>query len=218
MKLHLLNLSWVAKGGMLLAALAALIGLLRPTAAKAHCDSVEGPVVAAARAALAAQDVTLILPYVPASAESELTAAFKHTLEVRALGPEAKALADRYFFETAVRLHRAGEGAAYTGLVEGAIEDPALLAADAALAGGDLDQVYGVLEEAVHGGLVARFAAVHETREHAAATQTVAAERERVEAELGFEKYVYAIYTAAAGAGAHASGETAATPVAAHHH
>jgi hypothetical protein len=35
---------------------------------------------------------------------------------VRTLDLEAKALADRYFFETLVRLYRAGEGAAYKGL------------------------------------------------------------------------------------------------------
>ena len=29
---------------------------------------------------------------------------------------EARELADRYFFETLVRIHRAGEGAPYTGL------------------------------------------------------------------------------------------------------
>jgi hypothetical protein len=186
-----------AKVGLVVATLVALGGVLRPQAAKAHCDSVQGPVVAAARAALEDKDVKLVLPYIQADAEAELTAAFKHTLAVRALGPEAKKLADHYFFETTVRLHRMGEGAAYTGLVEGAIEDPALLAADAVLEGGDLDAMQALLGQAVQEGVAARYAAVQEAREHAAHTGTVAADRERVEAELGFEKYVYAIYTAA---------------------
>ncbi len=151
-----------------------------------------------------------MLPYVQADAEAELKAAFDHTLAVRALGPEAQELADGFFFETAVRLHRAGEGAAYTGLVKGEITDPALLAADAALEGDDLKSVYGVLDDAVQAGIATRYAAVQETREHAAAAQTVAADRERVQAELGFEKYISDIYTAAT-AQPHAEAEKAAT-------
>jgi hypothetical protein len=216
MKRQMSKSGMVAKLGMVVAALVALIGLLRPQAAKAHCDSVAGPVVTAARAALQAKDVTLVLPYVQAGAEEELTAAFKHTLEVRALGPKAQELADRYFFETTVRLHRMGEGAAYTGLVEGAVEDPALLAADAVLEGDDLQLMYDVLDEAVRTGVAARYATVQEARHHAAKAGTVAADRERVEAELGFEKYVYAIYTAAVNETEHAAQEANVAP--AHQH
>jgi hypothetical protein len=207
---------FVTKAGIVVAALVALFGLLRPQTASAHCDSVQGPVVGAARAALEAEDVTLVLPYVQQAAEEELTAAFEHTLEVRALGPEAQELADRFFFETAVRLHRMGEGAAYTGLVEGAVEDPALLAADAALENGDLEDIYSVLDEAVRTGVADHYAAVQEAREHAADAGTVTADRERVEAELVFEKYVYGIYTSAAGAPEHSAEEASAAP--AHQH
>jgi len=42
--------------------------------------------------------------------------AFTPTMEVRKLRPSAKSLADRYFFDTPVRLYRAGAGASYTGL------------------------------------------------------------------------------------------------------
>lgn len=151
----------------------------------------------AAREALAAKDGALVLPYVQAGAEAELTAAFEHALAVRALGPEAQKLADHFFFKAAVHLHREGEGAAYTGLKEEAVTDPALLAADAVLEGENLAAVYGVLEEALRTGVAARYTAVQEAREHATHAKSVAADRERVEAELGFEKYVYGIYTAA---------------------
>lgn len=206
----------VAKVGMALVALAALIGLLRPQAAKAHCDSVEGPVVAAARSALATKDITRVLPYVQAEAEEELTAAFKHALAVRALGPEAQQLADRFFFETAVRLHRMGEGAPYTGLVEGAVQDPALIAADAVLENGDLQVMYDVLDGAVREGVAAHYAAVQEARKHAAHDTSVAAERDMVEAELGFEKYVYDVYTAVVHKAEH--GTTAPAGTAVHQH
>jgi hypothetical protein len=41
-----------------------------------HCDSMAGPVVTAARKALDAKDVRIILPYVPAEGEPEVAAAF----------------------------------------------------------------------------------------------------------------------------------------------
>src|SRR4029453_4731890 len=78
------------------------------SSAQAHCDAANGPVATAAVKALETKNVNLILPYVPAATEVELTAAFEQALIARGKGPEAKALADRYFMETAVRLHRAG--------------------------------------------------------------------------------------------------------------
>ena len=214
MKLSLNHMGRMGKLGMLVVALlVAVIGLLRPTPAKAHCDSINGPVVEAARQALDKEDVTLILPYVQADAEAELTAAFDHTLEVRALGPEAQELADRFFFETAVRLHRMGEGAAYTGLKEAADHGPALESADAVLAGeAKLDEVTTLLEEAVQEGVAAQYAAVKAARAHAAEEQTVAADRERAEAELIFEKYVYELYGAAQGHAVPAEAEAVAAP------
>jgi len=72
-----------------------------------HCDPMDGPVVLAAMRALAANDVATVLPYVKADAEAELVDAFERAREVRAAGDVARELADRYFAETAVRLHRA---------------------------------------------------------------------------------------------------------------
>lgn len=176
-----------------------------PSPAEAHCDSINGPVVFAARQALAAGNADLILPYVKPDAETELIGAFQRTLVARQAGGEAGLIADRWFFETAVRLHRAGEGAAYTGLKEIAELDPALAAADEALETGDLHEVTAVLMEAVQTGVAQRYHAVQEARELAAREGTVAANRERVEAELGFENYVYALHLAAEGSAAHAA-------------
>jgi Family of unknown function (DUF6448) len=81
-----------------------------------HCDALDGPVVNAARQALDAGNVDLVLPYVHAPGEEEVRATFDAVLPVHALGPEARQVADRLFLETVVRLHRAGEGAPYTGL------------------------------------------------------------------------------------------------------
>ena len=81
-----------------------------------HCDSLDGPVVAAARQALDAGDVHLILPFVHLEGAEEVRDAFDKTMKARAMGAEARDVADRWFFETAVRVHRAGEGAPFTGL------------------------------------------------------------------------------------------------------
>lgn len=117
-------------GGLLACALV----LAAPDSAWAHCDALDGPVVKAAQKALDARNVALVLIWVLPQDEVEIRAAFDETLKVRALGAAAKALADRYFFETVVRVHRAGEGAAYTGLkAAGQDLGPAIRAADTAL-------------------------------------------------------------------------------------
>jgi len=110
-----------------------------PSAALAHCDMMDGPVVQAAQRALRQTNVHHALVWVQPPDAPEIERAFRHTLAVRTLSPEARELADRYFFETLVRLHRAGEGAPYTGLrPAGAEVDPAVAAADRALASGNL--------------------------------------------------------------------------------
>jgi hypothetical protein len=81
-----------------------------------QCDTLDGPVVKAATSALEKGNIKLILPYLPEEGEEELRKAFEKTLRARKQGKEAKDVADYWFFETAVRLHRAGEGADYTGL------------------------------------------------------------------------------------------------------
>jgi uncharacterized protein DUF6448 len=175
--------------------------------AQAHCDSINGPVAKAALAALDTGNVSLALPYAPATAESEIKAAFAESLKVRVLGPEARTLADRAFIETTVRLHRAGEGAAYTGLKPPGIDyGPAIPAAERAIQTGDLTEVEALLVEEVGHALHARLAHVQETQKRAKepkAENDVPAARERVSAELGFVTYVEGLRQAAHGAVGH---------------
>jgi len=190
------------------AASAFIFSLTRTDSALAHCDSVNGPVVTAAKAALEANDVELILPYVKADAEAELTTAFEQAMSARALGGDAQVVADRYFFETAVRLHRSGEGAPYTGLKEAGELDPALEAAEGALESGALTEVYGELDQSIQAGVETRYQAVIDAREHEASEGTVEASRARVEAELEFETYIHGISLAAGDPGEHQAGES----------
>ena len=64
--------------------------------------------VTAAKRALDANE-NLILPYAPKEAGAEIKAAFQRTLSVGKAGGEAAKLADHWFFETVVRLHREWE-------------------------------------------------------------------------------------------------------------
>lgn len=89
---------------------------------------------------LDAGNVNLVLPWIRESDEAEICRAFADALAVRALGPRAKAMADLYFFETLVRVHRAGEGAPHTGLKPAGRDlGPAIPAADRALQEGSVD-------------------------------------------------------------------------------
>lgn len=113
----------------------ALGAMAFPAPAAAHCDGLDGPVVAAARTALATGDVRPALAWVRAEDEAEIRHAFDHARTVRALGAEAETVADRWFFETLVRVHRAGEGAPFTGLKPaGAEVAEGVVVAEAALA------------------------------------------------------------------------------------
>ncbi len=194
--------------GLVLVAAVILAALAVATPSQAHCDSEAGPVAIAARQALDTGQVKYILAYVQPGAEAELTAAFKQARDVRKQGGAARDLAERYFVETAIRLHRAGEGAAYTGVTDEPVP-PAILAADKAMQTGQLKEVNALLNEAVQHGLQEKYEAVVAARAQAAKLNTVAAQRERAEAELIFEKYVYELYTAASAAQPHAEGAPA---------
>lgn len=115
--------------------------ILTPVVLRAHCDTLQGPVVNSARAALKAGDVTPVLMWIKADDEKTIREAFNHTLIVRKQSKEAADLADTWFFETLVRVHRAGEGAPFTGLKSEAATEPGIAAADRALASGKLEDV-----------------------------------------------------------------------------
>lgn len=132
--------------------------LLGPATAVAHCDGLDGPVVKAARQALDAGNVNLVLAWVQKNEEAEIKNAFQKTLSVRKLSPAAKDLADNYFFETLVRVHRAGEGAPYTGLKPAGRDlGPAVPAGDKALETGSIEPLLKLLTEAVQKGVREQF-------------------------------------------------------------
>ncbi len=192
---------------LLAATLAA--GMLAARPAAAHCDTLDGPVVQDARAAFAKGDVTPVLKWVQPGDEAEIRAAFAHAVTVRALSPEAQQLADLYFFETLVRVHRAGEGAPYTGLKPAGEVEPGIAAADTALETGSADALVKAMTAHVAAGVAQRFAHTAEARKHA--DDSVASGRGYVEAYVDFIHFVERVHEAAVGpAPAHGSTASAA--------
>ena len=123
----------------------ALLGLT-PARALAHCDGLDGPVVKAAQRALETRNSALVLIWVQDKDEREIQTAFEQTLAVRELSPQARELADRFFFETLVRVHRAGEGAPFTGLKPAGRDlGPAIPAADEAVRNGSVEHLQQLL-------------------------------------------------------------------------
>jgi Family of unknown function (DUF6448) len=196
-----INLLTKLKGLMLVWGL-----LLVAPNAWAHCDTVDGPVAMAVRKALDTGNVYLVLPYAPASAEKELQEAFAQARKVRGLGPDARALADRSFLETTIRLHRAGEGAPYTGLKPAGQDfGPVIPAAEQAVESGDLTRLKAVLMEEIEHALRERLAHVRETHKASKEPTTsagVRAARERASAELSFVTFAEALRETAHGKGA----------------
>ena len=166
-----------------------------PQKAAAHCDGIYGPVVQAAQRALATADINAVLIWVQPSHEAEIKDAFAKTLAVRKLNPEAKELAERYFFETLVRIHRAGEGAVYTGLkTAGRDLGPAIPAADKAIETGSAEQLVKLITRESAEGIRERFEAVAARKNFSSGD--VHAGREYVKAYVEFLHYAEGIHGA----------------------
>lgn len=175
------------------AVLAALaLGWTAP--ASAHCDTLDGPVVAAARQALDTGNVNLVLIWVQQRDDAEIRNHFQRTIAVRKTGAQARELADMYFFETLVRLHRAGEGAGYTGLKPAGRIAPPIAAADKSLESGKLEGVAKLIFERMEQGLHRTFEDMMEKRKYN--PSDVDAGRAFASAYVEYTHYVERLYDA----------------------
>ncbi|HEX6164952.1 MAG TPA: DUF6448 family protein [Vicinamibacterales bacterium] len=178
---------------VIVAILAAAV-LIAPRAAFAHCDSLDGPVVKAAERALDSADVAYVLVWVQADGEAEVRAAFAQALAVRALNAQARALADRYFFETVVRIHRAGEGAPFTGLQPAGAAGPVITMADRALTAGSVNTLAASLSAELSEGLHRHFEAAAEARAYDA--RDISAGRRYVKAYVEYLHFIERLHEA----------------------
>jgi hypothetical protein len=179
---------------MFVPALAACLMFGSPLSAFAHCDSLDGPVARAVAQALALRDAAYVLIWVQPDGEDEVRSAFAQALAVRELSPQARALADRYFLETVVRIHRAGEGAPFTGLKPAGQIEPAISAADRALAEGSLTTLKDLLTTEFSAALRRQFEEVASARSYD--PNDLAAGRKFVQAYVEYVHFVERLHEA----------------------
>lgn len=161
--------------------------LLRPATASAHCDTLDGPAVKDGRLALETGDVNIARKWVQPDGDAELCQIFEQAQAARQLGEEAREVADQWFLENMVRIHRAGEGASYTGLQPvGTTVDERVRAADQAVATGTLAPLIGLVPAEQVAELEARFREVMRRRDFPVAD--VYAGRRYLEAYVRFFK------------------------------
>jgi hypothetical protein len=188
-------------GKKFLVVLVGVVAFMVPQMALAHCDALDGPVITEARVALEKGDVTALLKWVMPEHEKELREAFDQTLQVRGLGSQAQELADLYFFETLVRVHREGEGEPYTGIkAAGTIQAP-IAKADNALEQGSIDELADAISAHVAKEMRSRFSHALELRGHA--DESVDVGREFVEAYVQYVHFVEGVVAVVHGEHAH---------------
>lgn len=193
-KLDIMKFNQVTAKVSVLAAISAAL-LLAAGPASAHCDGVDGPVIKAAQQALDTGNVNHVLIWVQPSDQTQIKDAFRKTLEVRQLNSSAKNLADYAFFETLVRVHRAGEGAPYTGIKPAGRDlGPAVVAGDKALETGAVKPLAEMLTQALHKSVGGQFKDV--IAKKGFKVDDVAAGQEYVKAYVGYIHSVEQIYKA----------------------
>ncbi len=191
-----------ASGWLLVGLGLALTLGVAPREARAHCDTLSGPVVRDAETALTTGDVTPVLKWIRAEDEGEVRELFAQVAAAREQGEAARQLADRLFFETVVRVHRAGEGAPFTGLKPAGTLEPGIAEADRALEQGSADALVKEIVQDVEHGIRTRFDRVAEAQRHAG--DGVAQGRAFVAAYVDYVHHVEKLATASVSEAAHA--------------
>lgn len=193
------------------AALLVIVVMFSTGLSFAHCDSLAGPVVQDARAALESGNLNPVLKWVRADDEPQVREAFARAHAVRSSGSEARELADTWFFETVIRLHRAAEGAPFTGLKPAEALEPDIAAADRALQSGKVDDVAADTGRRVEAAIRRRFAEAVQAREHAG--ESVASGRRFVAAYVSYIQLVEQAASLSAEDAAHTSSAVAESHV-----
>lgn len=142
--------------------------------------------------------------------ESEISDAVNLAMKVKGLSPEAKELSEKYFFDTLVRIHRAGEGVPFTGVKpSGTPIDGKVLAADKSIETGNLAPLEGMISKDDMPELMERFEKVMSLKNFD--VNNVGAGREYIEACVQFFKF-------AEGEEAHNDGYAEVVSATSHHH
>ncbi|MBM2813901.1 MAG: putative exported protein [Ignavibacteria bacterium] len=167
--------------------------LLSTNKSQAHCDALDGPVITDARKALKTGDVKFVLKWVKKESEKEITTLFERTMKLRSLNEDTKEMADMYFFETLVRIHRAAEGAPYTGLKPaGTAKSHAIELTDGALDSGSSDELLTHLTEAIMTNVKMKYQRASEAQKKK--DESIEAGRKFVEAYIDYMHFTVSLF------------------------
>jgi len=154
----------------------------------AHCDTMDGPVIKDAKSAIKNNNISYALIWIRSQDENELKNAFLLTMKVRILSPDAMVLADKYFFETLVRLHRSSEGVPFTGVKpSGTPIDEKILAADKSIETGNLSSLKELVSKELIPELEKRFIKVMSLKDYD--VDNIEAGRSYIESYVQFFKF-----------------------------
>ncbi|WP_051286116.1 DUF6448 family protein [Salinimicrobium terrae] len=162
------------------------------TESLAHCDRKNGPVAVAAREALQTENIDKILIWVGEKQEEELREKFQQSVQVYKKGGESKQLAEEYFMETSVRLHREAEGLPFTGLKDAQPNPEDIEAAENALDSGNIDPVVSLLSEEINQKVTHWFRKAREAKENR--SSSIEAGREWVDTYVRYITYIHGLY------------------------
>ncbi|HHX12139.1 MAG TPA: LysM domain-containing protein [Clostridiales bacterium] len=138
--------------------IAVIILTLMPKKASAHCDTMDGPAVKDGQEALETGNINYAYKWIFPEYEEELKEIYDKSVKIRKLGEDAKEVADRWFLENFVRIHRAGEGASYDGLKPSGTEvEAVVVAADKAIDTGDMSPLKGLVTDEEYYALEEKF-------------------------------------------------------------
>lgn len=175
--------------------------LVTPQFAAAHCDTLDGPVIKDARTALEKEDITHVLKWVQKKDEAQLQKVFKQALMAAKKGTKDQEQSEHHFFETLVKIHRAGEGAPFTGLKPANEVEPVIVAADTALVSGSAEELIKLVTDSVAKGIHERHGRAADLYKHK--DESVEAGRKYVEAYVEYTHYVERLQQDAEGHAAH---------------
>ncbi len=166
---------------------AAVVFMLFPKKVSAHCDTMDGPAVKDGLKALETGNINYAYKWIFQEYEEELKEIYDLSLKARKLGSEAKEVADRWFLENFVRIHRAGEGASYDGLKpSGTVLEPVVVAADESIDLGNMSPLKDLVTEEEYHALEEKFEKAMALKEFD--INDVKAARKYVEAYVTFFK------------------------------
>ncbi len=172
---------------------------------EAHCDRVNGPVAVAAKKALQTGDSAHALIWVTDQQADELKSIFEQSLEVYAQGGDSQALAERYFMENTVRLHRQAEGMPYTGLKPAQPNPEDIEAAEEALESDDVAEVTDLLTQEIRHKISELHANAIAAKDNKG--QSVGAGRKWVDAYVQYVVFIHGLYQNIQAGPAHGVGE-----------